>query len=132
MTLAHRMIVMNAGRAEQIGAPIEVYARPATTFVAGFIGSPPMNLIPEQGRNVLFGIRPEHLEPCTEAEAKLVADIDLIEPLGADTLVHGHLAQGARIAVRLHASFDARAGKLPLRYEAAHAHYFDAESGARL
>src|SRR4029434_2021608 len=48
MTLAHRMIVMNAGRAEQIGAPLEVYARPATTFVAGFIGSPPMNLIPQE------------------------------------------------------------------------------------
>src|SRR5512145_3187436 len=65
MTLAHRMIVMNAGRAEQIGAPLEVYARPATTFVAAFIGSPPMNLIPEErdGRKVLFGIRPEHLEP---------------------------------------------------------------------
>jgi sn-glycerol 3-phosphate transport system ATP-binding protein len=46
MTLAQRMIVMNAGRAEQIGAPLEVYAKPATTFVAGFIGSPPMNLIP--------------------------------------------------------------------------------------
>src|SRR5512145_2711320 len=65
MTLAHRMIVMNAGRAEQIGAPLEVYARPATTFVAAFIGSPPMNLIPQErdGRKVLFGIRPEHLEP---------------------------------------------------------------------
>ena len=62
MTLAHRMIVMNAGRAEQIGAPLEVYARPATTFVASFIGSPPMNLIPQEreGRPVLFGIRPEH------------------------------------------------------------------------
>src|SRR5205085_5356163 len=44
MTLAQRMVVMNAGRVEQIGAPLEVYARPATTFVAGFIGSPPMNL----------------------------------------------------------------------------------------
>jgi sn-glycerol 3-phosphate transport system ATP-binding protein len=132
MTLAQRMVVMNAGRAEQIGAPIEVYAKPATTFVAGFIGSPPMNLIPEQDRNVLFGIRPEHLHPCAPAEAKLVADIDLIEPLGADTLVHGHLPQGTRIAVRLNASFDARAGKLPLRYEATQAHYFDAQTGARL
>jgi sn-glycerol 3-phosphate transport system ATP-binding protein len=134
MTLAHRMIVMNAGRAEQIGAPIEVYAKPATTFVAAFIGSPPMNLIPEErgGRKVLFGIRPEHLEPCSEAEARLTADIDLIEPLGADTLVHGHLPQGTRIAVRLHASFEARAGKLPLRYEPTHAHCFDAETGVRL
>src|SRR6188768_3587997 len=58
MTLAHRMIVMNAGRAEQIGTPLEVYARPATTFVAGFIGSPAMNLVPQErsGRKVLFGI----------------------------------------------------------------------------
>ncbi|HWV88842.1 MAG TPA: sn-glycerol-3-phosphate import ATP-binding protein UgpC [Burkholderiales bacterium] len=136
MTLAQRMIVMNAGRAEQIGAPLEVYARPATTFVASFIGSPPMNLIPEQrqGRAVLFGIRPEHREPCAESEAKLVVDIDLIEPLGADTLVYGHLASnpGARVAARLSASVDARAGKLPLRYDPAHVHYFDAGTGARL
>jgi ABC-type sugar transport system ATPase subunit len=128
--------VMNAGRAEQIGAPLEVYARPATTFVASFIGSPPMNLIPEQrqGRPVLFGIRPEHLEPCAESEAKLIVDIDLIEPLGADTLVYGHLASnpGARVAARLSASVDARAGKLPLRYDPVHVHYFDAGTGARL
>ncbi|HEV3009349.1 MAG TPA: sn-glycerol-3-phosphate import ATP-binding protein UgpC [Burkholderiales bacterium] len=135
MTLAHRMIVMNGGRAEQIGAPLEVYAKPATTFVASFIGSPPMNLIPQErdGRKVLFGIRPEHLEPCAESQARLVAEIDLIEPLGADTLVYGHLANGGtRIAARLHSSVDARAGKLPLRYDPAQAHYFDAGTGARL
>ena len=136
MTLAHRMIVMNAGKAEQIGAPLEVYARPATTFVASFIGSPPMNLIPQErdGRKVLFGIRPEHLQPCTESDADLVAEIDLVEPLGADTLVYGHLSSsgGARIAARLDSSLDARAGKLPLCYSAAHAHYFDAQTGARL
>src|SRR4051812_11105972 len=81
MTLAQRMIVMNAGRAEQIGAPLEVYAKPATTFVAGFIGSPPMNLIPQErdGHKLLFGIRPEHLEPCGEREALLMPEIDLIE-----------------------------------------------------
>jgi sn-glycerol 3-phosphate transport system ATP-binding protein len=134
MTLAHRMIVMNAGRAEQIGKPLEVYAKPATTFVAAFIGSPPMNLIPQEreGRKVLFGIRPEHLEPCAEPEAKLAADIDLIEPLGADTLVYGHLGNGTRIAARLHSSMDARAGKLALRYRPEHAHYFDAETGVRI
>jgi sn-glycerol 3-phosphate transport system ATP-binding protein len=134
MTLAHRMIVMNAGRAEQIGAPLEVYARPATTFVASFIGSPPMNLIPQErdGRPVLFGIRPEHLEPSAEAGANLVAEIDLIEPLGADTLVYGHLAGGTRIAARLHSSVDARTGKLPLRYRPEHVHYFDAQTGIRL
>jgi len=70
MTLAQRMIVMNAGRVEQIGAPLEVYARPATTFVAAFIGSPPMNLIPQErdGRKILFGIRPEHLDAHAVAE----------------------------------------------------------------
>jgi len=136
MTLAQRMIVMNAGRAEQIGAPLEVYAKPATTFVASFIGSPPMNLIPQErgGRPVLFGIRPEHLEPCSAAEAKLTPEIDLIEPLGSDTLVYGHLSShgGARIAARLHSSIDARVGKLPLRYDPASVHYFDAASGARI
>ena len=134
MTLAHRMIVMNAGRAEQIGAPLEVYARPATTFVASFIGSPPMNLLPRErdGRKVLFGIRPEHLEPCAESEAMLVADIDLIEPLGADTLVYGHVEGGARVAARLHSSLNAAAGKLSLRYRPDHAHYFDAQTGARI
>jgi len=136
MTLAHRMIVMNAGRTEQIGAPLEVYARPATTFVASFIGSPPMNLIPEErdGRKLLFGIRPEHLEPCAESEAKLVLEVDLFEPLGSDTLAYGHLNSkpGPRIAARLHSSMEPKAGKLPLRYEPAKAHYFDAESGRRL
>jgi len=136
MTLAHRMIVMNAGRAEQVGAPLEVYEKPATTFVAAFIGSPPMNLIPQErdGRKVLFGIRPEHLEPCIESEAKLVAEIDLIEPLGADTLVYGHLGggDGTRIAARLHSSVNARAGKLPLRYRPEHAHYFDGQTGERI
>jgi sn-glycerol 3-phosphate transport system ATP-binding protein len=133
MTLAHRMIVMNAGRAEQIGAPLEVYARPATTFVAAFIGSPPMNLIAQErdGRKILFGIRPEHLEPCPDSEAMLALEVDLIEPLGADTLVYGH-TNGTRIAARLHSSMDARAGKLPLRYRPQHAHYFDAQTGARI
>ncbi|HKO67048.1 MAG TPA: sn-glycerol-3-phosphate ABC transporter ATP-binding protein UgpC, partial [Burkholderiaceae bacterium] len=87
MTLAQRMIVMNAGRAEQIGTPDDVYSRPATTFVASFIGSPPMNLfkgtvardgttfdaretkiaLPEvavslAGRELILGIRPEHMK----------------------------------------------------------------------
>ena len=137
MTLAQRMIVMNAGRAEQIGAPLEVYARPATTFVAGFIGSPPMNLIPQrvQGREVLFGVRPEHLEPCSESEANLIVQVDLIEPLGADTLVHGRLGpehDAVRVAARLNSSFDARAGSLPLRYRPERAHYFDAATGTRI
>ena len=134
MTLAQRMIVMNAGRAEQIGEPLAVYARPATTFVAGFIGSPPMNLVPQErsGRAVIFGIRPEHLEPCAESEAMLVLEVDLIEPLGADTLAYGHLAGGTRIAARLQGSMVAKVGKLPLRYLPEHVHYFDPANGKRI
>ncbi len=138
MTLAHRMIVMNAGRAEQIGAPLEVYATPATTFVAGFIGSPPMNLVPMKrgGSEVLLGVRPEHLEPCAAGDAMLTVDIDLVEPLGSDTLVYGHLAAaggtGARVAVRLHQSVDARTGHLAVRYDPAKVHYFDPQSGQRI
>jgi len=132
MTLAQRMIVMNAGRAEQIGAPLEVYAKPATTFVAGFIGSPPMNLIPRDGK--LLGIRPEHLEPCAESEAGIVMEVNLIEPLGADTLVYGQVAggDGARVAARLSAATPARAGRLALRYDPANVHWFDPASGRRI
>jgi len=132
MTLAQRMIVMNAGRAEQIGAPLEVYARPATTFVASFIGSPPMNLIPKDGK--LLGVRPEHLEPCSPADAMLTMELDLIEPLGSDTLVYGHIADGqsARLAARLHASAPAQAGKLPVRYAPQHVHWFDPVTGKRI
>jgi len=133
MTLAHRMMVMNAGRAEQIGAPLEVYAKPATTFVAAFIGSPPMNLLPARlnGREVLLGVRPEHLEPCAESDAAFVAAVDLIEPLGADTLVHGTV-EGARIVARLHGTQRVSEGRLPLRFDPAHRHYFDTGIGARI
>jgi len=161
MTLAHRMIVMNTGRAEQIGAPLEVYAKPATTFVAGFIGSPPMNLIPGRldasgtliavrdgvqvrlpapqaglaGREILLGVRPEHLEPCAAEETLLTAMVDLIEPLGSDTLVYGHLGadgRGVRIAARLHASTAASDGRLGLRFAAGSMHFYDPTSGGRI
>src|SRR5690348_7120266 len=63
MTMADRIVVMNMGRVEQIGSPLELYDNPANLFVAGFIGSPAMNFLPEKrnGREVLVGIRPEHL-----------------------------------------------------------------------
>ena len=66
MTLAERMIVMNAGRMEQIGTPDEVYHRPATTFVAGFIGSPPMNLV----RGSADGIALHRRRPAAAAAAR--------------------------------------------------------------
>jgi sn-glycerol 3-phosphate transport system ATP-binding protein len=161
MTLAHRMLVMNAGRTEQIGAPLEVYSKPATTFVAAFIGSPPMNLIPGrvadggkalaadgdvrlrlpeprpafEGRNVLLGVRPEHLEISEPGATLLEPDIDFIELLGSDSLVYGHLGadkSGPRMAARLHTSVVAKEGRLPLRFSAEHMHLFDPESGKRL
>jgi sn-glycerol 3-phosphate transport system ATP-binding protein len=162
MTLAHRMLVMSAGgKTEQIGAPLEVYNRPATTFVAGFIGSPPMNLIPGhvadggkvlaadgdvrvrlpearaalEGRSVLLGVRPEHFEISEPGVALLNADIDFIELLGSDSLVYGRLGAakgGARVAARLHTSVVAKEGRLPLRFVAQHMHLFDPESGKRI
>ena len=133
MTLANRMIVMNGGRAEQIGAPLEVYAKPATTFVASFIGSPPMNLIPQsdpnQGR--ILGVRPEHLEPCAAADASLTIDVDVIEPLGADTLAYGSVGE-ARAVVRLPATSSLPHGKLPVRFAKENTHWFDAASGRRI
>jgi len=160
MTLADRMLVMSMGRAEQIGPPAEVYSKPATTFVAGFIGSPPMNLIrgrvapgaellseggarvrlprpiPElAGRDVLLGVRPEHLEVCDEASALLTPNIDFIELLGSDLLVYGQLDAAkadSRIAARLNVSSGAHKGPLPLRFDVANMHLFDPQTGKRI
>ena len=107
MTMADRMIVMNAGRAEQVGTPLDVYERPETLFAAQFIGSPAMNLLPAEpaagglrvaGGAVLdgppgavhVGLRPEHVHP--DPEGPLSLDVRLAEPLGASTLLHGRLS----------------------------------------
>ena len=92
MTLAQRMMVMNAGRMEQFGTPEEVYNRPATTFVASFMGSPPMNLL-KNGPNAalggptkaILGIRPEHLKI---TESGWPVRVETIEMLGAERLVY--------------------------------------------
>jgi sn-glycerol 3-phosphate transport system ATP-binding protein len=162
MTLAHRMLVMSVGgKTEQIGAPLEVYDKPATTFVAGFIGSPPMNLVPGRldqggaallgeggariglpraypqlgGRALQLGVRPEHLEICEASQALLAPQVDFIELLGSDSLVYGHVGggkEGPRVAARLHASVTARDGSLPLRFAPENLHFFDPESGKRI
>ncbi len=122
MTLAERMMVMNAGRMEQFGTPAEVYARPASTFVASFIGSPPMNLLAGRAEGARFrvgalalglsepapnpgeltlGVRPEHLSlVATDADllsmnAAWPARIELIEMLGAERLVYCRLTDGS-------------------------------------
>ena len=93
MTMGTRIVVMNGGRIQQAAPPLEVYAKPANTFVASFIGTPPMNLFPppmlDLGRTV--GVRPENIriEPAAaEGGAGIAAVIDLVEPLGNETLVH--------------------------------------------
>ena len=92
MTLAQRMIVMNAGRMEQFGTPEEVYHRPASTFVASFIGAPPMNLLKDMEgvrEGVVLGIRPEHLRVVDSGGWQL--QVETVEMLGAERLVYGHL-----------------------------------------
>src|SRR3954463_7919017 len=86
MTLAQRMIVMNAGHMEQFATPEEVYNRPATTFVASFIGSPPHNLLkhaPGRGEGAVMGIRPEHLDIGQDGWE---AEVETCELLGAERL----------------------------------------------
>jgi sn-glycerol 3-phosphate transport system ATP-binding protein len=100
MTLADRMIVMNGGVAEQIGRPLEIYDDPASVFVAGFIGSPPMNMMkrPDGGWT---GVRPEHLT-LTAPEGGLAAGVvRFTEALGAETLAHVATDAGDMLTVRL-------------------------------
>src|SRR5437764_13305530 len=97
MTLAQRMIVMNAGRMEQFGTPEEVYHTPASTFVASFIGSPPMNLLkaaPGGRAGAIMGVRPEHLEVTGEGWP---IRVDTVELLGAERLVSGRMGDAAVI-----------------------------------
>ena len=92
MTLAQRMIVMNAGVMEQFGTPEEVYTRPATTFVASFIGSPPMNLLksaPGGKAGTIYGIRPEHLDVTPGQGWPLI--VDTVELLGAERLIYARV-----------------------------------------
>jgi sn-glycerol 3-phosphate transport system ATP-binding protein len=133
MTLAQRMIVMNAGVMEQFGTPEEVYNRPASTFVASFIGSPPMNLLhqaPGLPAGQILGIRPEHLDLATDGwELK----VDTVELLGAERLVHAHLGNQT-LTLRLDASMSApKADELfHAKPKAGCIHHFSAETGKRL
>jgi sn-glycerol 3-phosphate transport system ATP-binding protein len=112
MTLADRMIVMNDGVAEQIGAPIEVYEQPQTQFVAGFIGSPAMNFFSPGllagtgdgpgpvGVAASLGIRPEHAVLCAAEDAILTGRVAYIEALGSEMLIHLSLENADMFTVR--------------------------------
>jgi multiple sugar transport system ATP-binding protein len=159
LTMADRIGVMGAGRLQQLGTPEEVYDRPANTFVAGFVGTPPMNLwpatvaddgivtvagtaitdgevdVPVSGRrDVVVGVRPEALHVVAHGERGLAGVVDWIEDLGHEHLIGGRLAGGAPFALRW-----AGDGSPPERGDAVHArpdaaalHWFDPDDGARL
>jgi sn-glycerol 3-phosphate transport system ATP-binding protein len=133
MTLAQRMIVMNAGRMEQFGTPEEVYSRPATTFVASFMGSPPMNLLqqaPGMREDRILGIRPEHIDI---ADSGWTVTVETVELLGAERLIHTRLGTEPLI-IRLHEDQGAPAlgQTLKVRPREDKIHGFDRSTGARL
>ena len=151
MTMADRIVVMREGRIAQIGAPLELYDTPANTFVAGFIGSPAMNLLPgtvrggmvdvegatlpapaglAEGRKVIFGIRPEHLD-LVDAGA-ISAKVVVVEPTGSET--HVILRFGTRDVTAVFRERHAfRPGQeVHLAPQPGLVHIFDGDSGARI
>ncbi len=154
MTLAQRMIVMNAGIMEQVGTPEDVYRTPATTFVASFIGSPPMNLIegevngtkftaggevldlplpaPRNGKLIL-GVRPEHADIAVAESAGWQLKVEVVEMLGAERLVYGRLC-GQMFIVRMDETLPPpRVGQtVTLAETPEHLHWFDAATGKRI
>ena len=152
MTLGERLMVMNAGRIEQIGSPEDVYRRPATTFVAGFIGSPPMNLLkgaadglrftvggetlalpqaaPRAGE-LMLGVRPEDVE--IDPQGAWAMKVEMQEMLGAERLVYGHVG-ALPFTLRIDGNLAApKTGDvIRLRAPQEYLHWFDAQSGARV
>jgi sn-glycerol 3-phosphate transport system ATP-binding protein len=160
MTLGDRLMIMNGGRVEQIGSPLEIYERPASVFVGGFIGAPAMNFLdatvseggralqigvervalPQAlpapgGRPLTLGLRPEHLALARDgAPGTLQIDAVLIEALGADTVVHGRIAgDGAELTIRLAGTIKVAAGdRLSVTADPERLHLFDSATGQRL
>jgi sn-glycerol 3-phosphate transport system ATP-binding protein len=134
MTLAQRMIVMNAGRMEQFGTPEEVYHEPATTFVAGFIGSPPMNLlrnVPTGRRDgAILGIRPEHMDV---GDHGWQLRVDSVELLGAERLVYGRIGDES-VIVRIEEGLPSPKvdQTIHVRPRESRIHWFDASTGKRI
>ena len=133
MTLAQRMIVMHGGVMEQFGTPEEVYNHPATTFVASFIGSPPMNLlrhVPDIPAGRILGVRPEHLEIGAQGWQVLV---DAVELLGAERLVYCSMGSDTLI-VRIQEDQSAPevGTAIFVKPRADRMHYFDAQTGKRI
>ena len=156
MTMADKIVVMHDGRVEQIGRPLELYDRPRNLFVAGFIGSPSMNLIPgtiatrdgakrfvadsgltipippidvREGQSVVYGIRPEHI---TIAEGGFPVQVVVAEPTGSETQIFARVGEIMIDAV-VKDRIDARPGsEVSFRIDPANVHLFDKDSEERL
>ena len=150
MTMGHRIAVMNAGKIQQVGTPLEVYDKPANVFVAQFIGTPPMNFfdatvngncldaatfsIPlprslANGRKLRAGIRPEHLRRGTAA---IPAVVELVEPIGHEAVIHARTGNDAFVVTHDVHSAPRIGETIQLQLEPEKLHLFDAESGERL
>jgi len=157
MTLGDRLVVMHQGRAAQVASPMEVWGRPADTYVAGFIGSPAMNFLSAslaaggraaalkagpvlpfadgprpgaEGSALTIGIRPEHVEHPAGPDA-VPLTVELVEPLGSETVIHGRLPGGEALVARLPLPAGEIGSVLPLSLPPSAWHVFDA-GGARL
>ncbi len=155
MTLADRLVVMNAGHIDQVGTPAEVYGWPATRFVARFIGSPSMNIIPATlagpfavfGKDrklalaasaagagaVELGFRPEHAVITRHLEpGSIPFEVELVEDIGTARLCHGAV-DGLEVAVSVPPSQTVKGGDLVgLTVEPEHIHLFDVKTGKRM
>ena len=108
MTLADRIVVLRAGKVEQVGSPMELYNNPANTFVAGFIGSPQMNFLDAAALGYApgqIGIRPEHLILSRDS-GDIAAEVSHVEKLGGETLVYARNPQHGLLTVRLFGEHD--------------------------
>jgi multiple sugar transport system ATP-binding protein len=133
MTLGHRVAVLHEGKLQQVGPPRELYERPTNLFVAGFIGSPAMNLLPQNGR--VAGFRPEHVDIAGDGDG-IAARVEVVEDIGADAYVFCSADVDGE-QTRLVARTDVRSApqqgeRVRLRPRAEEAHLFDSESGERL
>ncbi|WP_279482501.1 sn-glycerol-3-phosphate ABC transporter ATP-binding protein UgpC [Aureimonas sp. SK2] len=153
MTMADKIVVMRDGRVEQVGAPLDLYDRPANTFVAGFIGSPAMNFVhgrveadrfvTEGGQalplpggsgaakpgKATYGIRPEHV---TIDEGGVPIRVEVVEPTGSEVMVAARLGDQP-ISCLFRERLALRPGEtIPVRFNPASAHLFDGDSGARI
>jgi sn-glycerol 3-phosphate transport system ATP-binding protein len=138
MTLGDRIAVMHRGRLLQVGTPEQIYGRPCNVFVARFVGSPAMNLLPGtavgEGAGVTIGIRPEVLEKGGNAAGpRIEIAAEVVEPLGSDVFVHGRTDAGEEIVARLPGNARVAPGeRVALSAPAGVVHRFDTETGERL